>query len=141
MPDAAAHAALLPTDLAATFPSTATGHTRSCIRSRTCDEPWAPVRPARALFGEGGKECDHTAARAPAQGASVRKLLAEDGLQVASVIILEAVGQLAQLVGADEPHVIGDLLDAGNFEALARFDRLDVIGRLDQRFRRPGVEP
>ena len=40
-----------------------------------------------------------------------------------------------------KPIRIGDLLDAGDLEPLARLDGLDVVGRLDQRLGRAGVQP
>ena len=41
----------------------------------------------------------------------------------------------------DVAHPEGDLLEAGDHQPLPLFDRLDVVGRLQQRLVRAGVEP
>src|SRR5215204_6049009 len=38
-------------------------------------------------------------------------------------------------------HPVGDLLDAGDHQSLSLFDRLHVVGRLNQCRVRPGIEP
>ena len=62
-------------------------------------------------------------------------------LEVAPVVVGKLLGESLQLSGVDEAQPVGDFLDAGDLEALPGFDRLDVVGGLDQRFDRPGVEP
>ena len=55
-----------------------------------------------------------------------------DLLEVGPVVVGDAIGQPQHLLGRDEPHAEGDLLDAGDLQPLAGLDGLDVVGRLDQ---------
>ncbi len=50
-------------------------------------------------------------------------------------------GNPRDVVGADVPHAVGDLLDAGHHEALPLLDRLHEERRLQQRLVGAGVEP
>ena len=64
-----------------------------------------------------------------------------DRQQVLPVLVLERRGQPLELVGVDEAHPVGDLLQAGDLQALPPLDDLDEVGRLEQRLVRAGVEP
>src|SRR5690606_35700243 len=62
--------------------------------------------------------------------------------QVASVAVLrQRRGPRSQLRLVDPAVVPGDLLRAAHPQALARLDGLDVVGRLQQRPGRAGIEP
>ena len=62
-------------------------------------------------------------------------------LEIAAVVVGELARQVLDLRGRDESHPVGDLLDAGDLEPLPGLDGLDVVGGLDQRLGRAGVEP
>ena len=69
-------------------------------------------------------------------------MLAHDALEILSVPALQQrLGEAAQLGGADQPHLEGDLLDAGDLQALALLDRLHEGRGVEQRVARAGVEP
>ena len=67
--------------------------------------------------------------------------LVEECLEVLAVFVGELGGEVFDLRGVDEAHPVGDFLDAGDLQALAVLDRLDVVGGLDERFGGAGVEP
>src|SRR5438477_2288112 len=76
----------------------------------------------------------------PSRGAGAA--LFEQVRQIASVIILaETVRLREQLVAVDIAHIVGDLLDAGDLEPLAHFDRADIFAGAQQILMRAGVEP
>ncbi len=61
--------------------------------------------------------------------------------QVRSVVIGAIGSQLLQLRGGDITHAIGDLLDAGDLEALALLDGLDKGRGLQQGLVGTGIQP
>ena len=62
--------------------------------------------------------------------------------QVLSVTaVLQRGGELLQSGGIDISHAVGNLLDTGDLESLALFDRLDESRRLQQGFMRAGIQP
>src|SRR5437879_4624016 len=48
-------------------------------------------------------------------------------------------GKVEEALAVDESHVVGDLLDTGDLEALAHLDRAYEFGRFEQGFMSPGV--
>src|SRR5438132_13498588 len=61
--------------------------------------------------------------------------------QVVSIIVSQARGEVLDLLRGDVAHAVGHLFDTSDLQALPRFDRLDKVGGLHERFRRAGVEP
>src|SRR5262245_25880836 len=49
--------------------------------------------------------------------------------------------QTFDVVGTDIAETVSDFFETGHHQALAVFDRLDVVRGLHQRFMRSGVEP
>ena len=72
---------------------------------------------------------------------SRRARLAGEGLEIPAVVVGKLGGEHFDLPRDDEPHVVGDFLDAGDLQPLARLDRLDEVGGLHQRLGRAGIEP
>src|SRR5215469_12353515 len=69
-------------------------------------------------------------------------LLFGDGLEVDAVVVALHGLRFAQEIVAGEPtEAEGDLLGAGDLEALPLLDRLDEVGRLEQRLVGSGIEP
>src|SRR5262249_52748097 len=69
-------------------------------------------------------------------------LVIDQTLQVAPVVAArERRGEPRQLIEIDQPLAVGDLLRAGDLEALPVLDRLDEGRGRDQRLVRAGVEP
>ena len=60
---------------------------------------------------------------------------------LAVVVLLERLGELVDLGSGDVAHAVGDLFEAGDFEALAGLDGLDEGGCLQQGVVGTGVEP
>src|SRR5580704_13377259 len=65
----------------------------------------------------------------------------QDFAQIVPVAVPHLRGNAFDLCGRDVAHAIGNLLDAGYLQALPRFNGFDKHRRLNQRFRRAGVEP
>lgn len=57
------------------------------------------------------------------------------------VVVGKFLSKEFHLRGCDKPHPEGNLLNAGDLEALSGLDGLHVVGSLDQGFDRTGVEP
>ena len=55
--------------------------------------------------------------------------------------VFQRGGKALEIRPIDEATAIGDLLRAGDLQALPVLDGLDEIGRFEQRFRRAGVKP
>src|SRR5262245_17557047 len=69
-------------------------------------------------------------------------LVFEDAEQVPAIGTgLHGARQAREIAGRDVAHAVSDLLQTGDHQALTLFDRLNVAGRLHQRFVRAGVEP
>ena len=56
-------------------------------------------------------------------------------------VFRSALGELPETAGVDVAHAVGDLLGAGDLEALALLDRLDEQAGLEQRLVGAGIEP
>ena len=67
--------------------------------------------------------------------------LVEQPAEVLAVIVGKRGGEPLDFRGRDEAHPVGDLLDAGDLQALPLLDRLHEIRGLEQRLVRARVEP
>ena len=57
------------------------------------------------------------------------------------IVLAKRLRQPADLFGGNPAFAVGDLFQAGDFEPLPLFDRLDEIGCLEERIMGPGVQP
>src|SRR5438309_11264583 len=70
------------------------------------------------------------------------RLVLEEPEQVLAVRArFHGARETGHVAAADVVHAVGDLLEARHHEPLPLFDRLNVVGRLHQRFLLDGVGP